>query len=305
MTFPGPNPHDGSCDSTCIPGSVRVNVPQSNDVDADLRSAASQINDIIQTDPVGDGTPTSASLRILATYPPLQDPLRQNLIILETDGLPNCNPLSAHDGCDDPAACQCTESDPNNPAANACCPPIGYQCLRTRGCLDRDGPNGTLAALDELRRRNILVFVIGFGADAAASGDVLNAMAEAGGEPRVCPGGSDAECGVGNSCNVATKKCTAEFYQAADGNELARVLDAIRGGFETPCGPFVLEDRPTDPALLSVLINGQPVAAGQGSWTYAPDPLPSITFVGAVCQQLRNSTADSPVHVEFRIVQRL
>src|SRR5215472_9058517 len=52
-TFPYPvPPPDGPYDTECSTGSVRVQISQSNDVDAELQATANQINSVIQNDTV-------------------------------------------------------------------------------------------------------------------------------------------------------------------------------------------------------------------------------------------------------------
>jgi len=240
----------------------------------------------------------------MANYTPLQDPNRPNFIILETDGVPNCNNSNAWDGCDTPVQCQCTE---DVGGGGACCPSeVQFRPLyRKRGCLDLDGPTGTLAVLSNLANGTpkVRTFVIGFGPDAVAV--TLNKMAEAGGVPRSCPDGGDGPCGAGNTCNRATSRCVTEYYKAANGNELGQALDAIRnlvGG--NPC-IYTLDDTPSDPTLLSVIINGQPTRPGPDTWNLAMGPPTVVTFVGALCQQILTSTPSNPVRIEFRILRSL
>ncbi|HXB04370.1 MAG TPA: hypothetical protein VNY77_05815 [Candidatus Angelobacter sp.] len=73
---------------------------------------------------------------------------------------------------------------------------------------------------------------------------------------------------------------------------------------------FQLEATPTDVSLLEVLFDGSLLPSssdGGTNWEYsAPSPsapIPSVTFLGAFCTILSNSTPAHPVHLEFRIVQ--
>src|SRR5262249_30882384 len=59
----------------------------------------------------GGATPTGPSLQLLSSYPPLLDPLRLELVLLLTDGLPHCN------GSIPASSCVCTA------AAERCPPP--------------------------------------------------------------------------------------------------------------------------------------------------------------------------------------
>src|SRR5262249_58801221 len=59
----------------------------------------------------GGATPTGPSLQLLSSSPPLLDPLRLELVLLLTDGLPHCN------GSIPASSCVCTA------AAERCPPP--------------------------------------------------------------------------------------------------------------------------------------------------------------------------------------
>jgi hypothetical protein len=129
-------------------------------------------------------------------------------------------------------------------------------------------------------------------------------MAEAGGVPRTCPDAGDGPCGAGNTCNRATGKCVTEFYKAGNGDELGQALDDIRKQLGEPC-VYALDDTPSDPTLLSVIINGQSTRPGPDTWNLTIGPPSKVTFVGSLCQQLLNSTPSSPVRLEFRILRSL
>ncbi len=293
-TFPYPAP-PGPADSECGTGKVRVDIPQSNDVDAELQAAANAITSTIQNDTIGGGTPTSDTLKMLSNYPLLQSPTteRDNFILLETDGVPNCNANNVNDGCDNPAACACTIS--------TCCggPSFPYRRL---GCLDQTETVNSIANL--LSVKQIRTIVVGFGDEAAASTGTLNAMAEAGGFALTCPDGGNGPCGLNNTCNRASGKCVREYYQAANRQELAQALRDIVSQFTQPCD-WPLTDTPSDPSLLSVIINGQSTRSGPDTWNYRSGPPPTVTFVGALCDRLRNSTPTSPVTVDIRILRTL
>jgi hypothetical protein len=252
----------------------------------------------------------------LASYPPLLDPNLLDTYILITDGVPNCNPNNPHDACNPyvgppgNGACGCTNDigdccprpcAPNPPGT--CQPGQGTNPYRQLGCIDADG---TAAAMTSLRVSNkISGFVLGVGDETLGNGVTLNAMAEAGGFPRLCPNGTNAECGTNNPCIPATRKCTREYYQAGNSQDLGAALDTIRNTLVgDPC-IFTLSDTPSDPRLLSVIVNQQPTQPGPGTWTYAAGPPPKIVFApsGSICTQLTNSTPSNPVTLEFRILQ--
>jgi len=302
----------------CAAGTVRVDIPTTSD-DATLSAAAAQINSILQASPPSGGTPTAATLASLANYPGLQDPSTLDTYILITDGVPNCNAQNPHDACNPypNAACQCTlDTGTQAPGTTACCanpcapnppgncaPGQGNNPYRQLGCIDQDG---TVAAMTNLRtNKGISGFVLGVGDETLGNGVTLNAMAEAGGFPRLCPNGTNAECGTNNPCITATKKCTREYYQAGSSQDLASAMDAIRSNLvKQPC-QWTLLQTPSDPQLLSVIVNGQPTQPGPNTWSYVPGPPPQVVFAdsGSICQQLKNSSPTNPVTLEFRILQ--
>lgn len=293
--FPG---GPGSCDA---PTQVTIEMSSSNDVDAELKAKATEINTAISKLVAGGGTPTGMSLRMLGSYGPLKDANREDFILLLTDGLPNCNSQNVNT-CAVPA-CNCT-------LANADCgspgTPMPPACVL--GCLDK---TASLAEINTLRGLGIRTIVVGFGADTAAgsAADTLNAMAAAGGFARACPNGTNAECGTGNTCDTNTKLCQRKFYQAANGTELAKALDDISKSITSgdPCD-YVLDSTPSDPRFLSVIINGVSTPQGSNTWTYvAPSGAGSahVKFQGDLCTKLTTSDPLHPVKVEFRIVQTM
>jgi hypothetical protein len=295
-----PTRNGDQCAPTTTQDVVVQLAPNKTDLDADLNSAAMAVNTQIQGLMPGGGTPTADSLRYLATYAPLlQNKDRQNFVLLLTDGLPNCNQGNANtcvSGTPAGAACKCTLA--------TCSMGNGY-C--SKGCLDSD--NSSLA-ISELAKKGIRTIVVGFGADFGAAGstgdgpDTLNAMAEAGGFKRICPKGTDAECGTNNTCNVATGACTKKFYQATSANELATTLADISKSLiiGDPC-VYSLNTIPSDPRFLSVIIDGTTIPAKDpNGWDYAAG---QVTFKGTLCSNISNATPDHPVKVEFRIVESL
>ncbi len=283
-------PSDNSCGPT---NAIDVELSQSNDVDAELRAKASEINTAIQSIAANGGTPTGLSLRFLGNYDKLNDPSREDFILLLTDGLPNCNPQNPNN-CGNATACRCTLSGGNcgSPGAPFC----------TLGCLDQQGAVAEIAAL---RPKGIRTVVVGFGAE-LATGEAratLDLMAEAGGFARACPGGQNSECGTDDTCDTASKLCRRRFYSAKNAAELAKALEDIGRliGQGDPC-VYTLEAQPSDPKFLSVLIDGTAVMSGPDTWRYEAG---KVTFLGQLCTRLQNATSTSPVNVEFRIVEGL
>lgn len=269
--------------------------------DQALTATASQVNAFIQALVPTGGTPTGSSLEFLGTYGGLNDgaDFRDDFVLLLTDGLPNCNDANPNALCSCGASCSTQQV-----SACGCTTQVCTGTLCNKGCLDQDG---TVQKVKELRQKGIRTIVVGFGADLASGpGPIaLNAMAREGGFARECPNVTDAECGgAAGSCNTATKLCTTSFFQASNATELAaalrRISDSILGD---PC-VFKLSAKPSDPRYLSVVINGQSLAQGMTTYSY-DSSRNEVTFLGGLCTQLKSSTTQNPVSVEFRIVERL
>ncbi len=271
---------------------IRVQLaPNQADLPSELIASANAVNAQIQSLNVGGGTPTGDSLKFLGDYAPLADPdpkvLREDFVVLLTDGLPNCNANNVN-SCTG-SSCRCTLV----PAS--ACVPTSY-C--TQGCLDKDN---SAAQVTALRKKNIRTIVIGFGADTASGDgpDTLNEMAENGGFARTCKNG----CGANNPCDTATGLCTRKFYQASSAAELAIVLAEIGDGIDTKgiCTRALFE-LPKDRSFLTVIVDGKHEAESPTTWTYSAGV---VTFTDALCDRIKQSTAAAPVHIEFRIVNAL
>jgi hypothetical protein len=297
---------DASCGPTA---SISVDLPPDDkDDDATLAANAQLVKNKIlaiknssstpgvQT-PQG-GTPTSLSLQFVGSRSELQAAERADFVLLLTDGLPNCNadfPTPHPD-----KGCFCTLTD----------------CTYAQkiGCLDR---NASVEAVQALRGKEIKTIVIGFGADFNSTTDsgkkgaeTLNAMADAGGFSRACT--VDTDCGTGDTCDKTRGVCNRRFYQAGNKDELVTALRQIseKVQADNPC-EFQLKSEPgSDPyeqELIVVYINGERQVPGTDTWTVMTstvDGTQSVTFQGALCQRIKNSTPTSPVDIEVRAVQR-
>lgn len=284
----------GTTATQCLASSsVKIPIPQVDDADtAALQNAATQISNEILNKPINGsggpsgGTPTAESVRFVGTQPELQTQERDDFVLLLTDGLPNCNPNNPNVGT---TACDCGATTcPNNPQV----------------CLDRDA---SVAAVTELKtQKEIRTIVIGFGADTAAGSGpaTLNAMAEAGGFARSKACDSDAACGAGDTCNLATRVCNRRFYQAANQAELANALAEIinRVGTTDPC-LLKLDpaQRPTNDSLIVVYVNGESLPRGPDTWELNAD---GVKFVGQTCTRILSSTDANPITLEVRAVQQ-
>jgi hypothetical protein len=257
----------------------------------------------------GGGTPTSGSLAYLLTRETvLQDSSRENIVLLLTDGLPNCD--AALNNLAGTAACQCTFG----PLPEDC--PTDTTPFPGAGCLDADK---AVEVIQLMGSAKIQTFVIGFGADtgAASARDTLQRMAVAGAikHPRACPGvPPNQPCAADNPCDLSTGLCTKQYYQATDAASLGDVLESISEVLDAVC-ERPLTEIPDDPALLSVTVDGRPYLQSPTTWTYVPPtgltpkgkPGPAVVFVDGqpLCNMLKASTAQNPVKVEIRILKVL
>ena len=289
--FPSATTATDGCGATG-PADILVPLaPNQADDEGALNATAGAVNYQIQNLNVGGGTPTGDSLKFLGNYAPLADPdpkaPREDFVVLLTDGLPNCN--SNNPNTCSSASCRCTLQP-----ATACM----AASLCTQGCLDRDN---SAAQVTALRAKNIRTIVVGFGADTANGDgpDTLNAMAENGGFARSCPKGTDAECGSNNTCDATSRLCARKFYQATSAAELASTLADIAKTIIPPefC-TLVLDEVPKDAGLLTVTVDGKHESTGPNTWSYAAG---KVTFNGALCDRLKQSTPANPVDVQFRI----
>lgn len=171
------------------------------------------------------------------------------------------------------------------------------------GCGDQGSAS---AAVTELNKKNIKTIVIAFGPDtrSSAGSASLDAMAQAGGFSRICPRGTDAECGTANSCDTATGTCRRKFYQLSNGAELTlTLLDLARPPiYGDPC-VCTLDVAPVLPPQLRVLVDGQlvPSDGPGGGWSYSGRGV--VTFTGSLCARLGNATPQQPARVEFQILK--
>jgi hypothetical protein len=263
--------------------------PSVEETEAQLQSRADEINATLQgisgvtSDPdpkVVGGTPTSVSLAFVGNQPTLQGTDREDLVLLLTDGLPNCNPTNPASGITNAAACRCTLGEGN-------CNTTDTERL---GCLDKDVSVQQVAAL---AAKGIRTIVIGFGAETAAGAgpETLNAMAEAGGFARACPAG-DASC--------------PRFYPAKNQAELATALADISAkvGTVDPCiVALTPEQLPSDSQLLVVKLTADGVTRTATLDTDYVLTATGVEMVGATCERIKQSTPLDPVTLEVFAVQ--
>jgi hypothetical protein len=277
---------DQSCVATTA-SDVLASLPPASagDADAVLEAATAAANTALQGLTPSGGTPTQASLQYIASnIAELSDPSREDFVLLLTDGLPNCNNNL------DALTCTCTSS------AN---PP----CVANTDCLDKDA---TVAQIESMKaNQNIKTIVIGFGADVVGSiaQSTLEAMAEAGGFVRKCPN-TNGSCGPGNACVLATGLCSEQFFQATDGQTLTEALAEIGSTLTQTACIYNLDEVPSDPSLISVVLDGTPYLTGADTWTYNASKN-QVVFQGSLCAMLKNNTPQNPVTLDIRLLQVL
>lgn len=283
--FPDADPAVPS--TVCQQGRTIHPILTTTDEDIALAGASATINDTIQAigTPGGlsahGGTPTAATVRMIDANVAaigLSDSERANVVVLLTDGLPNCS--TAHDG----ATCACVPG-------STCAPPAGTNL----SCLDYQAAADAVSALFN-RPTPIKTIVVGFGAETGAGSvatTALNAMASAGGEPRKCQ--TAAECGGTDTCNGGV--CSTQFYQAANGAELAAVLDKLKNIVTVgePC-LYKFDTPPSDPSFVVVYVDDQKVAPGPTTWQYTDVNGPTVELLGDLCTKVKTS-AESDVVV--------
>jgi hypothetical protein len=317
--FPEPeNPNNGACSPASKQSSALPTT--SSDDDVTLQAAAdgtkAALDAVLSSNPggptgTGGGTPTAASLAFLVTVSELTtDSSRDQIVILFTDGLPNCSGDPVVTNSAGTLACQCTWG----PALDDCDPQIPP---KGAGCLDVDQ---AVKATQFLAGEHVQTYVVGFGAETGtpSARDTLQRIAVAGAArfPRVCPGTPPNQpCSADNPCDLASGLCTKQYYQANDASDLGAILKTITDPNVTVCERFLTE-VPTDVSLLSVLVDSTAYQPGPDTWVYVSPsettptsgkPGPAVVFVDGkpLCNQLKTSTGATPVNVQIRILKVL
>jgi hypothetical protein len=296
-------PTDAVCGGPARPD-VDLPAPSATDqgTDAALVANATAINERIQGLQALGGTPTAASLRFVGGLAGLRaDDFRDDLVVLLTDGLPNCNEENAHQMCSCNAAVCGDCSGGVCAAQQTACRCTMDSCVGNcaRGCLDADS---VVDATRRNRTNRIRTIVVGFGADTARGDapEVLNSIADEGALPRACPQGTDAECGGGDRC-LPSGLCERRYFQAGNAAELTQILRSL---VDPPpsCVRRLLEQPGQDGSYLAVQVDGQHVPSGPDTWTYSAG---AVTFTGPLCEHIRTASPASPLDIQFFIVTQL
>lgn len=202
------------------------------------------------------GTPVAATLRRI--YDKLRFVKGNTVILLATDGAPNCNfdTSCGIDQCIPHIEGVCGPSED-------CCAPGGDG--GPQNCIDR---NDTLAAISALGTLGIEVYVIGIPGSAVYV-DVLNAMAEVGGTAQ------DGD---------------TKYHKVDDLDQLSGVLTAIAAA--TIRCDFVLTDPPEEPDMTNVYLDGVLVPYDeQDGWTWQDETTDAVVLHGDACDRLKNGGA--------------
>lgn len=260
---------------------VPLDLAADNDDAALLATAQAVSKRLSGISPYG-GTPTAATLEMLAAYEPLRPANgRRSYALLLTDGLPI-----------------------------ACAAPS----------LTAPDQAGAVAAIELLRQHDISTIVVGFGAETGSTQgrDTLHAMAAAGGFTRLCT--SDAECGAGDSCSVQvfdpcnrpSRACAKSYFQASSADQLAAALTQIRRAIDVcdPCDFELPGPAPDSDKLISVTVDNEAVEPGAKSWSYQAPIEGGRSLVhfdppSPWCQRIMAATAEHPVRVVIKVAKAL
>lgn len=202
------------------------------------------------------GTPVAATLR--AIYEDLRKPRGNTIVLLSTDGAPNCNEDTS---CD----------------VDQCIPHIEGLCSDDEDCCAPGGPGGpancidrqaTLEAIAALATIGIEVYVIGI-PGSAVFGDVLDAMAVAG---------------------RTAREGTPRYYRVDDLGEFDAVVASIAAG-AIRC-EFSLTDPPTGRDMTNVYLDGELIAYDEtDGWTWESDDTSTVVLHGEACERLKTGGA--------------
>ncbi len=184
--------------NVCREGAIDVGVSSS--------SAADIVEELEDASP-GGGTPTAATLEEAKDrLDDLPDAGGARVVVLATDGGPNCN------GSLNPNACRCVHDG---------------QCTDSRNCLDEDN---AVSAASALNAAGYSVFVIGIPGSENFS-DVLDDLAEAGGT--ALPGANkfyqanDSAQLASSLENIASRVATCRFDLSAPVSDVADVTVSV------------------------------------------------------------------------------
>lgn len=247
-------------DAPNVPATA-CSVPARLAIEPGYRTANSILETLRADYPLG-ATPTAAALELARRwYQSAPDLNSERYVILATDGAPNCNADVQWQGC------RCTSPTPAVCSDGTVWAPIN--------CLDGDR---TVAAVSALRAMGIITIVIGLNG-VQDYGDVLDAMASAGGQPRPMP---------------------PRYYSAATAPELAQGFAEVTSSI-VECR-FQLDHAPPDPNLVDVRLDGRSLVfdtSQRDGWNWSGDGYREIRFFGPTCESVRWATGGSQLVAAF------
>ncbi len=256
-----------SADDDCAPGAevfpTREGDPVAYALRGELGPTLLELLTVLSRFPSQGSTPIDATLRALA--PSLQALRGETVVILATDGEPNCGEF---DYCE-PADCQLVRD--RYVLTN------GWICANDLNCCDPEvvtnGPQfcvddvSTQATLHELAEAGIHTYVIGL-PGSEASADVLNALARAG-AAQVGLEGPDP----------------ASYYPVRSAEELSATLRSITTSVSIDCH-IDLEAEPPVPSEVNVYFDGVVIPAdSKDGWQLQGEQ--QIQIKGEACRRLR------------------
>jgi hypothetical protein len=265
--FPDRNVPD-TCTTNCC------QMPNTGFVDVGIPGGVDAITAVLDTALPGGGTPTAQALRSALAYFTTgagSGLVGQKVVILATDGGPNCDAESFPAGCD---SALCTNNIDGRPAGcdasfNCCDPAINGQ---PSGCLDEDA---VLAAIDALAAASIPTIVLGIpGTEQYAT--LMGKMATHGGMP---------------------DRTTSSYYAANAANGvrgLTQTIADITVQLVQKCD-LQLDQEPPDPELVSVALDCVMITkskgdAGTGQWTLDSSTFPpTVRLLGDTCTRVETS----------------
>jgi hypothetical protein len=130
-----------------------------------------------------------------------------------------------------------------------------------------------------------------------STGPALDDVALAGGFQATCPGGTDAECGLNNTCDRAANVCTHSTFFAPDAPAMSAAMQRIFNTLapDTLCS-MILDSAVQPDTTVELLINGNTVPEGDHTWTVEGGQ--RIVFHDAVCAELTRSTVHAPAKIQ-------
>jgi len=240
----------------CDPGNEVMPVTPGDSFEVASGPTLAAFKDATSYKPKG-GTPTAATLEVL--LPKLAVLKGKTVVLLLTDGGPNCNPdlLCGPEECMPVIEGDCA-------ASAGCCDPA-FMGGGPRLCVDRVR---TVQAIEAIHALGVDVYVIGV-ADLAAYQDVLDDMAIAGGVP---------------------DSGSTKYTEVKDLDELGSVFASIAAQ-AIPCD-VTLKDPPADKGFTNVYFGcaAVPFDASNG-WTWSGDA--TVTLHGDACKKLKSGKVEA------------